>query len=156
MAKTDTKLSGSKTKQYYQAVGRRRESNAQVRLYPLSEKKTVSLYGQMLKPGDFLVNKKDVSDYFPGEVNKILYREPFRVTKSLSDYAVSVVVSGGGKRGQLGAVVHGISRALDDSNPDYHSFLKQGGLLTRDPRVKERRKAGLAHKARAKKSSPKR
>ena len=143
-------------KTYLQAVGRRRESSAQVRLYPLSEKKVVAVYGQNLKPGDFIVNKKDVSDYFPGEANKVLYREPFKVTKSLNSYAVSVVVAGGGKNGQLGATIHGIARALDSANPEYHTFLKQEGLLTRDPRVKERRKAGFAHKARARKQSPKR
>ena len=141
---------------YVAAVGRRRESNAQVRLYPITGKKTVTLYGQNLKAGDFLVNKKKVSDYFPGDVNKVLYRQPFTETKSLNDYAVSAVVSGGGKKGQLGATIHGLARALDKSNPEFHSSLKEAGLLTRDPRVKERRKAGLAQKARAKKSSPKR
>ncbi|MBI4136423.1 30S ribosomal protein S9 [Candidatus Roizmanbacteria bacterium] len=144
-------------KTYYQAVGRRREASAQIRLYPLAGKKTIIVHGQNLKAGDFIVNKKDVSVYFPGEVNKVAYRGPLRVTKTLNDYAVSALVTGGGKNGQLNAVVHGIARALDLVNHDeYRPLLKKSGFLTRDPRVKERRKAGLAQKARAKKSSPKR
>ncbi|MCR4264331.1 MAG: 30S ribosomal protein S9 [Candidatus Roizmanbacteria bacterium] len=143
--------------QYYQAVGRRREASAQVRLYPLPERKTIVVHGQNLKAGDFVVNKKDVAQYFPGEINKVAYRGPLHVTKTLNDYAVSVLVYGGGKNGQLDAVVHGIARALDTINRDeYRPLLKKSGFLTRDPRVKERRKAGLAQKARAKKSSPKR
>lgn len=156
MAKA-TSTTSEKKQLYYQAVGRRREASAQVRLYPLTEKKTAEVYGQNLKAGDFLVNKKEVSVYFPGEVNKVAYRGPLRVTKTLNDYAVTAVVSGGGKNGQLEAVVHGIARALDTINHDeYRPLLKKSGFLTRDPRVKERRKAGLAQKARAKKSSPKR
>ena len=154
-SKVTSKPTAQKT--YYQAVGRRREASAQVRLYPLSDKKSVVVHGQNIKAGDFLVNKKDVADYFPGEVNKVAYRGPLRVTKTLNDYAVTVLVYGGGKNGQLDAVVHGMARALDTINHDeYRPLLKKSGFLTRDPRVKERRKAGLACKARKKKSSPKR
>lgn len=142
---------------FIQAVGRRREANAQVRLYPISGKNSITLYGKTYKSGDFLVNKIDVANYFPGEINKIEYRTPFVVTKTLNHFAVSVVVRGGGRKGQLRAATHGISRALDKIDSKAHHIpLKQEGLLTRDPRVKERRKAGLAQKARAKKSSPKR
>ena len=144
-------------KTYYQAVGRRKQATAMVRLYPLAGKKTVTVYGTTIKSGDFLVNKKDASEFFPGEVYKAAYRQPFKATQSLNDFAVSVHVRGGGKRGQLDAAVHGIARALDLVDKEkYHSLLKREGLLTRDARVKERRKAGLAGKARKKKSSPKR
>ena len=151
------KQSNTGKQTYIQAVGRRREATAQVRLYPLSGKKTITIYNHTVKAGDFLVNKKDVTEYFPGEVNKMGYRAPLRVTKTLNDYAVSVVVTGGGKQGQLSATVHGIARALDEVNrEEYRPELKKAGFITRDPRVKERRKAGLAGKARTKKSSPKR
>ncbi len=90
-------------------------------------------------------------------MNKIVYEEPFKTTETEGKYYASIKVTGSGKNGQLGAVTHGLARALDKVNPeDYHASLKKAGLLTRDPRMKERRKAGLAQSARAKKQSPKR
>ncbi|EKD67603.1 MAG: 30S ribosomal protein S9 [uncultured bacterium] len=98
-----------------------------------------------------------VQEYFPGEVNNHAYMLPLKITGTQDKYIVSVKVQGGGKQGQLGAAVHGIARALDKVDTEqYHSLLKKRGLLTRDPRMKERRKAGMAHKARARKQSPKR
>lgn len=124
------------------AVGRRKEAIARVRL--------VSGEGKMT------VNGKEVSEYFSGAVFKTLYLKPFEVTKTVGKYLVSVKIEGGGARSQLDALIHGLARALTKSNPDFKTLLKKEGLMTRDARVKERRKYGHAGKARAKKQSPKR
>lgn len=123
-------------------VGRRKEAIARVRL---SEGN-----------GQIVVNGKPIGEYFTGEVAQKFYQKPFDITKSSGKYSVTIKVTGGGKSSQLGAVIHGISRALIKQNPDFRTLLKREGLLTRDPRAKERRKYGLAGKARAKKQSPKR
>ncbi|MBI4999522.1 30S ribosomal protein S9 [Candidatus Gottesmanbacteria bacterium] len=129
---------------FYQAVGRRKEATARVRL---------NLGGN----GEFIVNEQPVEKYFPGEVAKIAYLRPFQLTDSLGRFRVTVKVEGGGLSGQLGAVIHGIARALEKIDKEkYRPILKKAGLLTRDPRAKERRKAGFAGKARKKKQSPKR
>ena len=127
---------------YIPAVGRRKTATVRIRLYQ--------------KKGSFIVNDLPIEEYFPGEVNKVLYMDPFRVTNTVGKYSATIKVSGSGKRGQLGAVIHGIARALEKDNKDFRPILKKNGFLTRDSRKKERRKAGYAHKARAKKISPKR
>lgn len=134
---------------YIPAVGRRKTATARVRLY---QKKDLPAGRQ----GQIIVNELPIEKYFPGDVNKVLYLEPFRVTNTEGKYSATIKVEGSGKMGQVGAVVHGIARALVLANKDFRPILKKKGLLTRDPRKKERRKAGLAHKARAKKISPKR
>lgn len=129
---------------FYQAVGRRKEATARVRLYVGGN-------------GEIVVNDKPVEEYFSGEMAKIAYLRPFKLTDSLNRFRVSVKVEGSGKSGQLGAMVHGIARTLEKINKEqYRPALKKAGLLTRDPRAKERRKAGQAGRARAKKQSPKR
>ena len=86
----------------------------------------------------------------------IKWQKPFIITKSEGQYYATIKVKGSGKSSQLDAVVHGLSRALSLANSDFRPILKKAGLLTRDPRVKERRKYGLAQKARKGKQSPKR
>ena len=127
---------------YIPAVGRRKTATARVRLFQ--------------KKGSIVVNELPIGKYFPGEVNKALYQEPFRVTNTEGKYSSTIKVKGSGKNGQLGAVIHGLARALVLANKDFRPILKKKGFLMRDSRKKERRKAGLAHKARAKKISPKR
>lgn len=136
-------MAETKKNSYISAVGRRKEAVARVRLSSGA--------------GQVIVNGKPIGEYFPGIVYQKAYQRPFEVTDTLGKYLISVKVAGGGISSQLGAIVHGISRALatvDDKK--YRKDIKKEGLLTRDARVKERRKYGLAHKARAKKQSPKR
>lgn len=146
------------TIQYYEAVGRRKTATARVRLYPLSDtKKEIKFWEYRLEPGVILVNGKPAVKYFPGEVNKKKYIEPFRTTNTLNKFAATVSVSGSGITGQLGAMIHGIARAIEKVDKEkYRPILKKREFLTRDSRMKERRKAGYAHSARAKKQSPKR
>ena len=124
------------------AVGRRKEAIAKIRL----------IDGQ----GQITVNGKPITEYFLGPIFQKLYSKPLEITKTLGKYTVSVKVVGGGQVSQLGAVIHGIARALVKANPELKVTLKKEGFLTRDARVKERRKYGNAQKARAKKQSPKR
>lgn len=121
----EKRRSSSKEK-YYQAIGRRKRSSGTVRLYK--------------KKGLLLVNGKPVEEYFPSEVERTVYMEPFRVTKTEGEFSGTVKISGGGKGGQLGAVVLGFARALVVYNEDFRSPLRQAGLLTRDPREKEAKK----------------
>ena len=146
----------TKKEEYYYAVGRRKESSARVRLYPAGMGK-IKLGDQEIKKGQLMVNSLPVEKYFPGEIYQKIYLEPFRTTNTVGRFAVTAKVIGGGKQGQLLALVHGISRALVTVEEDkFRPILRKKGFLTRDPRAKERRKAGLAQKARAKKQSPKR
>lgn len=141
---------------YYEAVGRRKVASARVRLYVVHEESVV-INGASLSKGSMVVNGKPVEQYFPGETWKKMYIEPFRTTNTVSRFAVSVKVVGGGLSGQLAAVIHGISRALEKVDKEkFRPILKKRGFLTRDPRAKQRRKAGFAGKARARKQSPKR
>lgn len=133
---------------YYEAVGRRKNASARVRLYIAKE-------GH--EKGDVIVNGKSADIYFAGEISKKIYLEPFRTTNTIGRFVTSILVSGGGLSGQLGAVLQGISRALEKVDKEkFRPILKKRGFLTRDPRKKERRKAGFAGKARARKQSPKR
>jgi len=140
---------------YYEAIGRRRVATARVRLYVAKE--TVTVGGVTVAKGDMIVNGRPSENYFPGETFKRLYLEPFRTTNTMGRFAVTVKTNGGGLMGQLGSVVLGISRALEKVDKEkYRPILKKRGFLTRDPRAKQRRKAGFAGKSRAKKQSPKR
>jgi len=116
--------------QYYEGIGRRKESTARVRI----------VRGE----GNFFVNQKELKNYFTraGDAEAIL--EPFISTgENQTLYDVSVKVQGGGVTGQTDAVQLGLARAFVKMNPDYVSALRKDGLLTRDPRVKERKKPGL-------------
>jgi len=124
------------------AVGRRKEAIARVRISG--------------GDGQFTVNGKPVAEYFKGEVFQKLYMKPLEVTELTGKYAISVKVEGGGQMAQLEAIIHGIARAIAKTEPELKITLKKEGFLTRDARVKERRKYGHAGKARAKKQSPKR
>jgi small subunit ribosomal protein S9 len=126
----------------YTAIGRRKTATARVRL-------TSGENG-------FVVNDRVVEEYFSGEAEKNNYLKPFEVTNTKDSYKVEVKVDGGGASAQVGAVAHGIARALLKVNPQFRADLKKNGLLTRDARMKESRKYGRAGKARALKSSPKR
>lgn len=139
----------SKTNYIY-AVGRRKTATARVRLYKAASVPGVDGNHQLVVGG------MAAELYFPGELAKGSYRAPFTVTQTLSKLSASVVVQGSGKAGQLGAVVHGLSRALIAFDESLRPALKSAGLLTRDSRAKERRKAGKGGKARRSKQSPKR
>lgn len=136
------------------AVGRRKESVARVRLY--QDKKEIPFGEEKLVKGDIVVNNKKIGEYFSDKVSQAIYSEPFRITNTADQYILTIKAEGGGKSGQLGAVVHGISRVLSSIDPKYRSILKKQGFLTRDARVRERRKVGMGGKARRKKQSPKR
>lgn len=151
----EKKNSQANNKNYIFAVGRRREASARVRLYTKEEKIIIAdkEYGK----GSIIVNQKPVEEYFAGEVAKTIYTEPFRITNNLNKFITTVVVSGGGQKGQLGALVLGVARALDKFDKEKnHGVLKKRGLLTRDARTRERRKVGTGGKARRMKQSPKR
>lgn len=141
---------------YYEAVGRRKVASARVRLYVVKDG-PVTIDGIAVDKGNMIVNGKPAESYFVGEVLKKFYMEPFRTTNTMSRFAVSVRVKGGGISGQLQAVIHGMSRALEKVDKEkFRPILKKRGFMTRDPRAKQRRKAGFAGKSRAKKQSPKR
>lgn len=130
-------------KNYFHAIGRRKEAVARVRLFK----------GQ----AQLTVNGIAIAQYFRGPIAQKEYQRPFEITKTLGEFTGTIKIEGGGYASQLDAVIHGIARALQLANKEnFRLPLKKAGLLTRDARVKERRKFGLAHKARAKKQSPKR
>ncbi len=142
--------------QYYEAVGRRKEATARARLYVVKND-AVTAAGASLSKGDMLVNGKPIETHFSGEVYKKMYVEPFRTTNTIGRFATTITVTGGGLSGQLGAVILALSRALLNVDKEkFRPILKKRGFLTRDSRIKERRKAGRAGKARARKQSPKR
>lgn len=114
---------------YCYGTGRRKTSVARVRLVP----------GQ----GKITVNKKELTEYFGRKTLELIIRQPLVLTGIADQYDVIADVKGGGPSGQAGAIRHGISRALLEVNSEYRQSLKKAGLLTRDPREKERRKYGL-------------
>ncbi len=114
---------------YNYGTGRRKTAVARVRLLP--------------GDGSIIVNGKDVADYFGRTGGAAQLRLPFRVTETEGRYSASVLVAGGGFSGQAGAIRHGIARALLSAHPDARRVLREAGLLTRDPRAKERKKYGL-------------
>jgi len=129
---------------YIYAVGRRRQARARVRIYTN-------------KKGKIIVNDKPIEKYFPGKIAEKSYLEPLRICNFIDKYLITIKVVGSGKKGQLGAVVHGLSRALEKIDKEkFRPILKKRGFLSRDPRKKERRKAGTGGKARRKKQSPRR
>lgn len=141
---------------YYEAVGRRKTSSARARLYVVKEESLI-LDGKEIKKGDIVINGRLAEQYFPGEVLKKMYMEPFRTTNTMARFVVSIKTKGGGLYGQLAAVIHALSRALEKVDKEkFRPILKKRGFMTRDPRAKERRKAGFARKARARRQSPKR
>lgn len=146
-----------KTNFYYQAIGRRKEAIAQVRLYVIEKEGKVIVNNKELKKGQILINnEKLLEEVFKkaDEKNRILF--PLRLTDQIERFAISILVKGGGREGQLGAIVHGLARALVVVDDSFKKVLRKNGLLTRDPRVKERRKVGTGGKARREKQSPKR
>ena len=110
-------------------TGRRKKSIARVRL--------------MAGKGNITVNGKKLDEYFGTEILKVIVNQPFAVTNTVGKYDAVVTVTGGGFTGQAGAVRHGIARALVRANEELRPELKHAGLLTRDPRMKERKKYGL-------------
>lgn len=113
----------------YLGTGRRKNSVARVRLVPGT--------------GKITVNNKDVEEYIPHADLRLVINQPFGATETVGAYDVLVNVNGGGYAGQAGAIRHGISRALLNVDPDFRASLKRAGLLTRDARMVERKKAGL-------------
>ena len=113
----------------YRGTGRRKKSTARVRLVPGN--------------GNVTINKKDISEYLDYEILRNEVKRPLTLTDTLSKFDVIVSVHGGGFTGQAGAIRHGISRALLLVSGEYRPALKQAGFLTRDPRMKERKKYGL-------------
>ena len=124
------------TKQYQYGTGRRKSSVARVRVY---ENGT----------GSIIINGRDIDDYFGLETLKLIVRQPLVTTDTLGKLDVVCTVSGGGVTGQAGAIRHGVARALLKVNPEYRAALKAAGFLTRDPRMKERKKYGLKAARRA-------
>ncbi|MFP7171468.1 30S ribosomal protein S9 [Terribacillus sp. 7520-G] len=120
--------------QYY-GTGRRKSSTARVRLVPGT--------------GQVTVNNRSAEDYFPYETLRTIINQPLVATETAGNYDVLVNVSGGGFTGQAGAIRHGISRALLEADPEYRGTLKKAGFLTRDARMKERKKYGLKGARRA-------
>lgn len=118
----------------FNAVGRRKEAIARVRLVP--------------GKGDIIINKRALDEYFGLETLKMSVRQPLALVKA-TGFDVLVNVNGGGLTGQAGAIRHGISRALIKANPELRGELKKAGFLTRDPRMKERKKYGLKAARRA-------
>ena len=123
-----------KKKVQYWGTGRRKKAIARVRVIPGGE-------------GNIVINKRSIDDYFGLETLKFIVRQPLNLTGTLDKFDVAVNVRGGGPTGQAGAIRHGISRALVIADAEYRPALKAAGFMTRDPRMKERKKYGL-HKAR--------
>ena len=117
----------SSTPQQY-GTGRRKTATARVFLRPGS--------------GEVTVNGRTLDDYFPNDIHKMVIRQPLQLTETVDKFDLVVTVAGGGSSGQAGAIRHGISRALLEFNGELRDRLKSAGLLTRDPRKKERKKYG--------------
>lgn len=124
----------SKVKYYY-GTGRRKHSVARVRIYPGS--------------GNVTINGRAMDEYFGLETLKLIVRQPFDITETAGKFDIICTVAGGGVTGQAGAIRHGLSRALLVYNPELRPVLKKAGFLTRDPRMKERKKYGLKAARRA-------
>ena len=120
---------------YFYGTGRRKSSVARVRVYPGS--------------GKITINGRDIDDYFGLETLKLIVRQPLALTETAEQFDIVCTVAGGGVTGQAGAIRHGLSRALLVFNPELRPVLKKAGFLTRDPRMKERKKYGLKAARRA-------
>ena len=116
---------------------------AEIQYYGTGRRKTATAR-VYLRPGDgsFQVNRKAFEAYFPNETLRMIIRQPLQMTETGGKFDVLVNVAGGGPAGQAGAIRHGITRALIEYNSDLRPTLKQAGLVTRDPRIKERKKYG--------------
>ena len=123
-------------KPYFYGTGRRKSSVARVHLFPNGT-------------GAITINGRDIDDYFGLETLKLLVRQPLVATDTMGKMDVVATVAGGGVTGQAGALRHGISRALLEMDPEFRASLKAAGFLTRDPRMKERKKYGLKAARRA-------
>ena len=123
-------------RQYQYGTGRRKSSVARVRLYQGGT-------------GSITINGRDIDDYFGLDTLKLIVRQPLVSTKTLGTVDIVCTVAGGGVSGQAGAIRHGISRALVVLNPEMRPSLKAAGFMTRDPRMKERKKYGLKAARRA-------
>ena len=123
-------------KKYYYGTGRRKSSVARVRVY---ENGT----------GSIIINGREIDNYFGLDTLKLIVNQPLVTTDLLGKVDIVVTVAGGGVSGQAGAIRHGLSRALLQLNPEYRATLKAAGYLTRDPRMKERKKYGLKAARRA-------
>ena len=120
---------------YYYGTGRRKHSVARVRVYNGT--------------GKITINGRDIDDYFGLETLKLIVRQPMALTETADKFDIVCTVAGGGVTGQAGAIRHGLSRALLLFNPELRATLKAAGMLTRDPRMKERKKYGLKKARRA-------
>lgn len=123
------------SKPYLDGTGRRKSSVARVRVYPGN--------------GSITINGRDIDDYFGLDTLKLIVRQPMALTDTLGKYDIICTVAGGGVSGQAGAIRHGLSRALLQVSDEMRPILKKAGLLTRDPRMKERKKYGLKAARRA-------
>ncbi len=123
------------TNPYFYGTGRRKSSVARVRLYPGT--------------GKIIINDREIDDYFGLETLKLIVRQPLNLTETAEKFDVICKVAGGGVTGQAGAIRHGISRALLLYDGELRTTLKKAGFLTRDPRMKERKKYGLKGARRA-------
>ncbi len=123
------------TKAYFYGTGRRKSSVARVRIYS----------GE----GKIQINNRDIDDFFGLETLKLVVRQPLVLTGLVNNYDIKVTVAGGGVSGQAGAIRHGLSRALLQADENLRPALKKAGFLTRDPRMKERKKYGLKAARRA-------
>ena len=122
-------------KLYYYGTGRRKSSVARVRVYTGT--------------GKFTINNRDIDDYFGLDTLKLIARQPLALTDTLDKFDIVCTVAGGGVTGQAGAIRHGVSRALLEFDAELRPTLKKAGFLTRDPRMKERKKYGLKAARRA-------
>jgi small subunit ribosomal protein S9 len=122
-------------KPYFYGTGRRKSSVARVRIYNGT--------------GKITINDRDIDDYFGLETLKLIVRQPLALTETAEKYDIVCRVAGGGVTGQAGAIRHGIARALLQSDAELRASLKKAGFLTRDPRMKERKKYGLKGARRA-------
>ncbi len=130
-------------KEYFSAIGRRKTAIARVRIWPGKQ--------------ELVVNGKPLTSYFKSDTIKKMINSPFAAAEILGQYTGSIKVAGSGIMGQAEAIMHGIGRALAKADPEkFKKLMRDKGFLTRDPRMKETRKAGQGGRARAKKQSPKR
>ena len=123
-------------KPYHYGTGRRKSSVARVHLFPNGT-------------GAITINGRDIDEYFGLDTLKMVVRQPLVSTDLVGKVDIVATVTGGGVSGQAGAIRHGVSRALLEMNPEYRPVLKSAGFLTRDPRMKERKKYGLKAARRA-------
>ena len=121
---------------YFYGTGRRKSSVARVRVYPNGT-------------GAITINGRDIDEYFGLDTLKLIVRQPMELTETIGAFDIVCTVAGGGVTGQAGAIRHGLSRALLQYNEELRPVLKKAGLLTRDPRMKERKKYGLKAARRA-------